>query len=456
MRATRSSGSILITVLGLIAFLGLFTLAGTVFLRDQTQGAAQHEKSLRANYVAKGGLQLALEQLHLDELWGEGGTPKILLLDVSDDARLQARVQVWNNFNGTSDMSGPNSVVVRPGDVYLQSTGLIDGEEIRSKFGTADSTVVRPDAVMNYAIYDNDHGMSQQLGDAWIDAYDAVSEGLPPFYNWQSGQPTQPSTTPPYDGRGGSKVRCNGTTTLEQPVYGDVYKPSASEAVVPTIYGNIIDDDSPHTPMIFKIPPRLEFQLEQPMVYNIPLPPGTYGTVTTPSNSTLILDRGEYCFTELSLGEGSRVYLTEELSPPYTPAVVYVKQVFSVGVDCLVNMEPLAGGRDPQAEELQIYGTDGPGAPHTSMVFNNGSRFRGIAGGYKTIFRWGAPSGDSPATSGTTSPQGRDGVDIFGALYGKALNHEPGVRYHYDKALEGKKLEGYTQWFLVNSGNASH
>ena len=117
-------------------------------------------------------------------------------------------------------------------------------------------------------------------------------------------------------------------------------------------------------------------------------------------------------------------------------------------------------GQEPQARQLQIFGTDRVeqvsynnlgNVVGTIFDFRNGSRVRACLGSYKAWFRYGLPSGLSPQTPNNAEPSGRLGVDLFGGIYGVQIADVPGVRYHYDKALEGQVLEGTTKWALEHT-----
>lgn len=451
-------GTILLSVMSFVLILVIFTALGTHKFQSDSRTGLAYEMKSKGKYVSQSGLQLALEQLHLDPDWPSPQTSQTLTLDVSPDGRLQAKLLVFNNSSGTTVETTPEGVAVGPGQVYIDSTAIVEGREILGSFGQASSLLVQPPVEFKHAVFDNDHGVAQQAGDAWADAYDSdLGENPTAIYNWSVGQPDQPSTTPPYDGRGGSSIRSGGTLSSNLITYGDLYLPTGGILKNSNqVGGSVIRLDDPHIPLVFKVPIHLESDMTSPFTPGVPLPPGNYGDVNVPDHSVMILQRGDFRFDVLTLGEGSRVVLEEDTDVPPAPTRIYLTQESDWDRDCLINMEPeFPGAVEPQAAELQIFGTDGPGASKTIIRVMNGVRVRAAMAGYglDIIIAKDEPSGLSPLSTGTISPAGRHGIDFFGAIYAASLGHEPGVRYHYDKALAKLSMPGLTQWVLSNQGN---
>lgn len=455
---SQQKGTILLTTLALLSFLLIFTAVGTGLVQQQSQRGAAYDQALTAEYVSRAGLQLSLEQLFLDDNWASASMPEIVILDVTPDSRMQAKLTVYNNFGGSSTISAGGKDL-QPGFVHIESTAIIDGQEARGNFGTASSFLARPDVVMSHALYDNDHGVGHRFGDAWIDGYDSDIEEVRDVYRWETGQPDQPSTVPPYDGRGGASIRSNGEIGSPLTIYGDIHLPTSSDyrpQGTGLVLGNIVRNDDPQIPLVFKTPPHLAQAPITPLNLSFPLTPGSYGDVVIPNGTRVVMERGEYSFGNLTIGEGCEFILQDDPTPPYEPVIWYVAAELIAERDCLFNMEPeMPSARQAQAAEFQLYGTDGPGRANTYVELKDGSRFRGVMAGYalKIEHQNGTFTGAGPLTLPGSAPSGRQGVDFFGGLYGQSLGHKPGIRYHYDIALGRKVLEGKAHWVLLDLGN---
>ena len=437
----------------------IFVSTGTAFLREQTSATSGSELRVRARYAAESGMQMALRELFNDDDWASGVQPHIQFVDISEDGSVQAKIEVWSNSSGGTTLTTGDGVQVAPGKAYLVSTGVIAGREFGGALGAAKSIVARPRPELNYALEDRGFLNRQALGDAWIDGYDSKIETPtdPVVYNWSTGQPSLPPSVPPYGGRGGAKVKSASFVRMKSPCFGDIYLPEGEVCDAPQHFGSIVRDDSLIEDIIFEMPKALEDSSMQP-AFLPNLSPGRYGVVNVPDGMVVTLGRGDYAFRELNLGRGTRLELTANPSDSNLPAVLYIEDKFEVGPDSLVNMT--FSGQEPQARQLQIFGTDRVeqvsynnlgNVVGTIFDFRNGSRVRACLGSYKAWFRYGLPSGLSPQTPNNAEPSGRLGVDLFGGIYGVQIADVPGVRYHYDKALEGQVLEGTTKWALEHT-----
>jgi Tfp pilus assembly protein PilX len=403
----RRPGIALISIMILLTLIAAIVGSSTLYLQERVSVSGSRDRQLKGRYAAQAGLNRALVQLRENGDWSPGTFTETL-----GSPHLGFEVRVVNNRANTVPVTAPDDTELAPGHVWLESTGIVDGERVRGRFGQATTRAVQPLPVFDHAIHFR--GGPPDLG-AWrqctIDSYDGIVANYTPFRS--PGRPDRVRAHVRIDNGGaGVDVNLDGNLIVPSP---DVNLTIAGGAWS----GALIVDETTYTPLHFRAPEALEdATITTPPASGL-IPPGRYGSLPF-SNDDIELQEGDYYFRDFDAQTRDNLTL---LGPG--PTTIYIERGFNPAKNTNV------GG---QADQLRVFFIDTGATCQFQQEF--GSVFVGVLAGSTLRL--------------SMTPDSH----VYGAVIcGEYLGTMPNSFIHYDESLGARPLQAATEWVLVNEGS---
>ncbi|MFA5507395.1 MAG: hypothetical protein WC423_18340 [Vulcanimicrobiota bacterium] len=413
---TRNRGIGLALLLALTAVILVLGASAVALIAQLSQQVSSSQRASKVKYAAKAGLSRALLELSKDPHW----SPTTLVLpDASPDSfdfrdnSLGCKVQVVNNWGGAAPVSAPDSTMVEPGRVWLESVGTLHGEPLSGAHGIAAGLAVKPEVVFDLAVYQRDGIFTIQSPSVLIASYRSSGAAT---------DPKDPAGVLESEAviRSEVGVIINAASQLR----GKVQLPRVDIPVAGNLAGLVeVVPDGP-LPLQFTEPEALR-SLPHPSQYGtaLDLDPGPYFEVKVEPGGSLVLRGGTYYIDSLWVGEGSVVELVDVTDS--NPCVVYLGEIFDVGPDAEINWQ-----RAPAL--LQLYSTDRDNWGADQFILGNNSRSSFVIASDVLELALG------------------EGAVLYGAVDARLVTWAAGARLIFDENLIGQVLDGDPEWVLVS------
>lgn len=355
----------------------------------------------KALYAAHAGLSRGLSYLEGDNSW-DGTTNGSRTFEDEEMSSGDATytVYVYNNLSGTTDLTGPEGIIVPPGNCYIHSIGTSGGENCDITQEVGAMVQVSSQLPTDFATFGR---RSVQLsGNGSIDAYDSRLGAY------------DDSTIEPVEGDTGTNSSEDGAITItgNSTIDGDIYVGSNSSGPTTggksSYTGDVIYMDGTVSMEPLE-PPELEEATEPDQNVNSGTtylePDRKYNTISVSGHSTIVFTSGTYHITgDFSMTSQSVL----QVDSSNGPVVIYCD-----GDITLTGQSIVQTGDNPKAENLQIYGTE---------TCEN-IKFRGRTETYMVLY---APNADVSITAN---------ADIYGSYSGRTIDLKGNGDIHYDTAL---------------------
>jgi hypothetical protein len=412
-----------VVVMLMLLLVSSFTTAAGLLTNQNYTNTAWKERNLEARFAYRAGLSTAMANLTANPAWAP--TEASPLVDYLDDSE-RVGFKVWLdgiNANSSTPVISASGLALQRGQAALRVVSLVNGKEISSGFGGAETTpiITRPTTVFNHNLLQPDPGrtLSLSTGPSAFLSFNSAAGILP----WDS-----LPALPPSDNQNASVRAFNHIDLAQTTVYGQAILPTSSTLSVGGggVNGELRDDDG-FLPL--KYAPPEGAGLSTPPTSGA-IAPGLYSALTTPNGANITLERGGvYFFSDIFVGQDNVWNLS---GPPSDgPCVIYT-HTFWLDDDTSVNLP--APGVPPQPGELQVYGTPMDGCDIPSVILRSGVRAAFVTAGNNMKLEMESNS------------------KLYGAVIASEVTLAPSIEIHYDEALLGVIQEGESEWVMVNQG----
>lgn len=409
----KGVGLAILLVLCSIIILLTLTAAGNI---ENLMGRAYRGvDSNEARYIARTGLARGLQELSADPDWDPG----TLLLPDGDpnsipfhDPRLGCELVVINNRNGAAPLPTPEGTMVPAGKVWMQATGLVNGEKMSKIGGVASYEAVQPKVDFDIAVHSRSAPINLSQSGITIASYTSASDygDIKPTVGFGDGAIVR-SPDGVFVG-GGSVI--NGLAEIPR------------ESVLTS--GNITRGFAvvPGGPLPLKFAEPRQFLLSaHPNSGGGNLGPGPYNNVSVPAGGTLTLQSGTYFIDRLNIGNNANVQVLGASSA--NPCVVYLGHSFTVGNGAQVNWTA-------RPRLLQFYTTDRDLAGRDTFNIQDNAQCSFTIASRELDLQFGT------------------GSQLYGAIDAQSVEFfGPNARVIFDENLAGgTTFEGNSEWMLLD------
>ncbi len=391
----------------LLALITAIVGSSTLYMHNRLSSSGHRDRQLKGRYAAQAGLNRALVQLRENSDWNPGTFRETL-----GSTDIGFEVKVLNNRTNVSPVVAPDGTDLAAGHVWLQSTGIVDGERVPGRFGQATTRAVQPLPVFDHVIHFRGGPVDPAIWrQCTIDSYDGIVSNYVPFR--AAGRPDRIKAHVRIDNGGaGTNVNLDGNLLVPA---SDVPLSIAGGAWS----GTRIVDETTYTPLHFRAPEDLEdAPITTPPSSGL-IPPGRYYSLPF-STSDLQMEEGDYYFVDFDGQVRENLTL---LGPG--PTTIYVERGF------YPPKNTNAGG---QSDQLRVFFIE-TSATCSFMQARSGGTFVGVVAGRTLRFSTLNPS------------------DFYGAVIcSEYFATSSDARIHYDETLANRPLSAATEWVLVNEG----
>lgn len=411
-KGRQGVGLAILLVLCSIIILLTLTAAGNI--ETMMARAYRGLDSNEARYIARSGLARGLQELSVDPNWDPG----TLILPDGDpnsipfhDPRLGCELLVINNRLGGGPVPTPEGTMVPAGKVWMQSTGLVNGEKLTKVGGIASYEAVQPEVSFDIAVHSRSAPLSLPQPGIVIGSYTSSSDygDVKPLVGFRDNAVVR-SPDGVFVG-GGSII--NGLAEI----------PRSSVLTSGTITRGFAVVPGGPLPLKFAEPRRF-LLAGHPNAGGGSLTPGPYNTVTVPNGGSLDLSGGVYFIDRLMIGDNAIVRTVGASSS--SPAVVYLGHSFNVGDGAQVNW-------DARPRLLQFYTTDRDLAGRDTFTIGNNAQCSFTIASRELALKLGTAA------------------QLYGAIDAQSVDFNgPNARVIFDENLLGNNFQGESEWILLD------
>jgi hypothetical protein len=413
-----------VVVMLMLLLVASFTTAAGLLTQQNYTNTAWRERNLEAQYAFRAGLSTAMEKLTANPAWAPTeASPYVEYLDASERIGFKVWVDGINTDSDTPVTSATGLSLSR-GQASMRVIALVNGREMSSGFGGAESTpiIVRPPMEFSHNLMQPDPALPLILSaaPASLLSYNSGGGILP----W-NGLPA----APPPDNQRASVRSLSDIDLAATRVYGEAILPTISSLSLGggSSNGEVRLDDA-YLPRKFS-PPDTSGGLASPPGSGA-ITPDNYGVLSTGDGATLSLSRGGvYFFSDIFLGPNNTLDLTGPAADG--PCVVYTHS-FDVGANGRINMPAL--GLPPIPSELQIYGTPMDGCDQPGVTLQNNAEAAFVTAGNNMGLKL------------------QDDSKLYGAAVAANISIGTNVEVHFDEALLGDVMQTQAEWVMVSQG----